>query len=31
VWRVASQDSHWIVGLRPFVFETDSTGVLYHD
>jgi len=26
VWRVASQDSHIIVGLRPYFFETDSTG-----
>jgi hypothetical protein len=26
VWRVAEQDSHVIVGLRPYFFETDSTG-----
>jgi hypothetical protein len=26
VWRIASEDSNWNVGLRPYFMATDSTG-----
>jgi hypothetical protein len=29
VWRVASQDSDWQIGMHPYITETDSTGAPY--
>src|SRR5262245_40691670 len=26
VWRVASQDSNWLIGMHPYILATDSTG-----
>jgi len=27
VWRIASEDSNWTIGLRPYFMATDSTGM----